>query len=169
MEVKMQTFSSCVDGYYDVSNQMIADLHHRATENFRQQELEKSAFDSIKAFELHRKRVRDHFLKAIGELPTERTPLNVQCTGKLDRGNYIIEKILYESLPNFFVTSLLYVPKGIIEPQPTIVFVHGHADNAKAFPQYQKVCIDLAENGFVVMAIDPPGQGERFQYFENGY
>ena len=64
----MQTFSNCVDGYYDVSNQMIADLHHRATENFRQQELEKSAFDSIKAFELHRKRVRDHFLKAIGEL-----------------------------------------------------------------------------------------------------
>ena len=164
----MQTFSNCVDGYYDVSNQMIADLHHRATEKFRQQELEKSAFDSIKAFELHRKRVRDHFLKAIGELPTERTPLNVQCTGKLDRGNYIIEKLLYESLPNFFVTSLLYVPKGITEPQPTIVFVHGHADNAKAFPQYQKVCIDLAENGFVVMAIDPPGQGERFQYFENG-
>ena len=24
----MQTFSNCVDGYYDVSNQMIADLRH---------------------------------------------------------------------------------------------------------------------------------------------
>ena len=105
-------------------------------------------------------------MKAIGGLPIERTPLNLQCTGKIDCGNYTIEKILYQSQPNFYVTAVLYIPNGITSPQPTVMFVHGHADNAKAYPTYQKVCIDLVNNNFVVMAIDPPGQGERFQYFD---
>ena len=30
-------------------------------------------------------------MKAIGGLPIERTPLNLQCTGKIDCGNYTIE------------------------------------------------------------------------------
>ena len=162
----MRTLGPNVNGYYDVSDQMIDDLRRRAETHFRRQEAEKAELTSIPAFEEHRKRVRDHFMIAIGGLPEERTPLNVQCTGSLDRGTFTIEKLIYESLPTFYVTAALYVPKGIVSPQPAVVFVHGHSDLGKSYPTYQAVCVDLAANGFVVLAVDPPGQGERFQYFD---
>ena len=162
----MRTFSPNVNGFHDVSDQMIDNLRRRAEAHFRRQEVEKSELTSIAAFEEHRKRVRDHFMIAIGGLPEERTPLNVQCTGTLDRGAFTIEKLIYESLPEFYVTAALYLPKGIESPQPAVVFVHGHSDLGKSYPVYQAVCVDLAANGFVVLAVDPPGQGERFQYFD---
>ena len=162
----MRTFGANVNGYYDVSYQMVDNLRRRAEAHFRRQEAEKAELTSIVAFEEHRKRVRDHFMRAIGGLPEERTPLNVQCTGSLDRGGFTIEKLIYESQPEFYVTAALYVPKGIASPQPAVVFVHGHSDLGKSYPTYQAVCIDLAANGFIVLAVDPPGQGERFQYFD---
>ena len=163
----MRTFGANVNGFHDVSDQMIDNLRRRAEAHFRRQEAEKAELTSIAAFEEHRKRVRDHFMTAIGDLPEERTPLNVQCTGSLDRGGFTIEKLIYESLPEFYVTAALYVPKGIVSPQPAVVFVHGHSDLGKSYPVYQAVCVDLAANGFVVLAVDPPGQGERFQYFDS--
>ena len=162
----MRTISPNVNGYHDVSDQMIDNLRRRAEAHFRRQEVEKAELTSIAPFEEHRKRVRDHFMTAIGGLPEERTPLNVQCTGSVDRGGFTIEKLIYESLPEFYVTAALYVPKGIVSPQPAVVFVHGHSDLGKSYPVYQAVCVDLAANGFVVLAVDPPGQGERFQYFD---
>ena len=162
----MRTFGSNVNGFHDVSDQMIDNLRRRAETHFRRQEVEKAELTSIAAFEEHRKRVRDHFMTAIGGVPEERTPLNVQCTGTLDRGAFTIEKLIYESLPEFYVTAALYLPKGIKSPQPAVVFVHGHSDLGKSYPVYQAVCVDLASNGFVVLAVDPPGQGERFQYFD---
>ena len=162
----MRTFSPNVNGFHDVSDQMIDNLRRRAEAHFRRQEIEKAELTSIAAFEEHRKRVRDHFMIAIGGLPEERSPLNVQCTGTLDRGAFTIEKLIYESLPGFYVTAALYLPKGIVSAQPAVVFVHGHSDLGKAYPVYQAVCVDLASNGFVVLAVDPPGQGERFQYFD---
>lgn len=162
----MRTFGSNVNGFHDVSDQMIDNLRRRAETHFRRQEVEKAELTSIAAFEEHRKRVRDHFMAAIGGVPEERTPLNVQCTGTLDRGAFTIEKLIYESLPEFYVTAALYLPKGIKSPQPAVVFVHGHSDLGKSYPVYQAVCVDLASNGFVVLAVDPPGQGERFQYFD---
>ncbi len=164
----MRTISPNVNGYYDVSDQMIDNLRRRAEAHFRRQEIEKAELTSIAAFEEHRKRVGDHFMRAIGGLPEDRTPLNVQCTGILDRGGFTIEKLIYESLPEFYVTAALYVPKGIVSSQPAVVFVHGHSDLGKSYPVYQAVCVDLAANGFIVLAVDPPGQGERFQYFDSG-
>ena len=163
----MRTFGPNVNGFYDVSDQMKDNLRRRAESHFRRQEIEKAELTSITAFEEHRKRVRDHFMTVIGGLPEERTPLNIQCTGILDRGTFTIEKLIYESLPEFYVTAALYVPKGIVSPQPAVVFVHGHSDLGKSYPIYQAVCVDLAANGFVVLAVDPPGQGERTQYFDS--
>ena len=162
----MKSFSSHVNGYYDVSDQMVDDLRRRAESHFRRQEVEKAELTSIESFEAHRQRVGAAFMDAIGGLPNERTPMNVQCTGALDRGKFTVEKLIYESLPEFYVTAALYVPKGIESPQPAVVFVHGHSDLGKSYPVYQSVCVDLANNGFVVLAVDPPGQGERFQYFD---
>ncbi|NPV07645.1 MAG: prolyl oligopeptidase family serine peptidase [Anaerolineae bacterium] len=162
----MRAFSSHVDGYYDVSDQMIDDLRRRAEAHFRRQEREREAIATVEQFEEHRRQVRRRFLEAVGGLPEERTPLEARCTGILDRGDYTIEKIIYQSLPQFYVTANLYVPKALDGKVPGILFVCGHSESGKAEPRYQAVCSDLAQNGFVVLAMDPPGQGERFQYFD---
>ncbi len=95
-----------------------------------------------------------------------RSPLNVQCTGVIDQEGYTIEKLIYESFPNFYVTSALYLPQGLTAPAAAVIFVHGHFDLGKASAEYQAVCIDLVKNGFVVLAVDPVGQGERKQYYD---
>ncbi|MCZ7649237.1 MAG: acetylxylan esterase [Planctomycetota bacterium] len=164
----MLTFGPRVDGYYDVEDQLIHYLRRRAEAAFRRREREREALTSIEAFEARRAQLRETFLKAIGGLPSKRAPLNAKVAGTLDRGAYEIEKILYESLPNFPVTANLYVPKSRrgAKPGPAVLFVCGHAEEAKAYPKYQQVCIDLALDGFVVLAVDPPGQGERFQFID---
>ena len=165
LECAMLTFSSHVDGYYDVSDQLIDYLRRRAEKCFEEQERRRKV-DSISDFEENRRDVRDRFLDAIGGLPDKKTPLNAQCTGKIDRGSHTIEKIVYQSLPEFYVTAALYVPKGLGEPNPAVLFLCGHSDSGKAYPVYQAVCVDLVTNGFVVLAMDPPGQGERWQYLD---
>ncbi len=162
----MVTFSSHVDGYYDVGDQMVHEMRGYAERLFARQIEEKEAITSVEQFEKRRERVRRRFLEAIGGLPDTRTPLTPRCTGVVDRVNHTIEKIIYESLPGFFVTAALYMPKGLTEPAPAVVFVHGHNDAGKSYAVYQAVCMDLVANGFVVFAIDPPGQGERKQTYD---
>src|SRR5262249_35351591 len=50
----------------------------------------------------HRQKyLRERLLEMIGGLPA-RTPLNARVVGKIDKGDVIIEKIIYESLPRFY-------------------------------------------------------------------
>src|SRR4051812_3365271 len=107
----MLTFGTHVDGYHDVADQMIRDLRRRAEACLRAQDEAKARITSVAEFEAHRERVRASFLRAIGGLPAERTPLEPQVTGQIDGGAYTIEKLIYQSLPEFYVTSLLYLPK----------------------------------------------------------
>src|SRR5579864_367138 len=60
-----------------------------------------------------REQRREELRDMLGLLPwPARTPLNLRSTGKLDRPEYTIEKIVFESLPRFYVTGNLYVPKN---------------------------------------------------------
>jgi dienelactone hydrolase len=162
----MKPFSSHVNGYYDVADQLAHALRAAAETALAQQAKRKAALTTIAQFEAHRNRVREAFLTAIGGLPERTGPLNAQCTGIIEQQGYRIEKLIYESLPSFYVTALLYGPAQAITPAPAVIFVHGHHDVGKAAPEYQAVCIDLARNGFFVLAVDPPGQGERKQYYD---
>ena len=161
----MLSFAEHVDGYHDVQDQMAHQLRRMGEQFLQRQMTEKAGLNRVE-FEARRRRVRAHFLDAIGGLPEERTPLNARCTGRLDGDGYTIEKIIYESQPDFHVTSALYLPKGLTKPAPAVVFVHGHSDAGKSYPEYQAVCTALVRNGFVVFAVDPIGQGERKQTYE---
>ncbi len=160
------SFRPFVDGYFDVENQLPEYLWEKAKVFFERERKEKETIKSVKEHRARINRLRGHFLRAIGGLPSVKTPLNPKCTGVLFRNGYRIEKIIYESLPGFPVTSLLYVPEQLNGPAPAVLFLCGHSRDAKAYPLYQKVCIDLVKNGFVVLAIDPVGQGERLQYWD---
>jgi len=164
----MQTFKDHVDGFYDVGNQMVDDIRRRAETHFRRRDEERKALTTLSAVEAHSEQMRARFLEGIGGLPTERTPLNARVTGTVECDGYRLEKIIYESLPGFPVTAACYVPDSAQGPTPTVIVVHGHANEGKGAEGYQRVAIDLVRNGFVVFAIDPLGQGERSQFFEDG-
>ena len=59
----------------------------------------------------------------------------------------------------------MYVPDGP-GPFPAVLGTAGHADEGKASPTYQHAWVSLARRGFLVLAYDPPGQGERLEYLD---
>jgi cephalosporin-C deacetylase-like acetyl esterase len=104
------------------------------------------------------------FRKAIGLDPLpERTPLNPRVTSRLDRGDYIIENLLFDSRPGFPVSANLYRPKApATGKRPGIVCPIGHYLSAgKTHPDIQSRCIKLTRMGFLVLVYDAIGQGER--------
>ncbi|WP_439620710.1 alpha/beta hydrolase family protein [Gemmata sp.] len=107
--------------------------------------------------------VREKIAKCFGPFP-EKTPLNAQVTGTLDRDAYTVEKVVFESRPRFFVTANLYLPKGAKGPRPGVIGSCGHSDDGKAAPAYQSFAQGLARLGYVCLIFDPIGQGERSQY-----
>jgi cephalosporin-C deacetylase-like acetyl esterase len=109
--------------------------------------------------------VRKTALEMIGGLP-ERTPLNPVITRVLERDGYRIENVRYESRPNFWVTGNLYVPTTGKGPFPAILSPSGHYEDAGRSPAYQRAHLDFVKSGFVVLAPDPIGQGERRLYWD---
>jgi len=115
--------------------------------------------------EARQRGVHQKILTLIGGLP-EKTPLNAKSLGTTQADGFRIEKILYESQPNFPVTALLYIPEAKTNTSqqklPAIVVSPGHGLTGK-LTDYT-FASTFARNGFVVLSYDPIGQGERLQY-----
>jgi cephalosporin-C deacetylase-like acetyl esterase len=111
-----------------------------------------------------KQKVRETLLELLGGLPDYTGPLNAQVTGQIQAEGYTIEKVLFQSLPNFYVTANLYRPN---KPgrYPAILFQSGHTQEGK--PEPQRAAANLALKGFVVLAPDPIGQGEREQSYDS--
>ena len=107
--------------------------------------------------------VRDNFWQMVGGKP-ERTPLRARTVASFDRPGYRLENVVYESRPELYITANLYVPAAGKPPYPGVLFQMGHSLNGKAAETYQKCCQGLARLGYVVLAFDPMGQGERVYY-----
>src|SRR5205085_4570709 len=107
--------------------------------------------------------VTETFWRLVGGKP-ERTPLNARTTGSFTRDGYRVEKLVYESRPNLHVSANLYIPTAGRPPYPGVLFQMGHTANGKAGDSYQRCCQGLVRLGFLVLAFDPMGQGERVYY-----
>jgi hypothetical protein len=107
--------------------------------------------------------VREKILAIIGGLPDYSGPLNARITGRIQAGSYTIEKVIFESLPGVFVTANLYRPNQA-GSYPGVLLQAGHTQEGK--PEGQILAANLALKGFVVLAFDPIGQGEREQTYE---
>jgi hypothetical protein len=109
--------------------------------------------------------LREQMLEDLGGFP-DRTPLNARVVGVLERTGYRIEKIIFDSQPHFYVTANLYLPTTGRPPYPAILFPLGHERGGKTNPTWQQMLGSLATKGFVALAWDPVGQGERLQIFD---
>src|SRR4051794_8088347 len=108
--------------------------------------------------------IRQQLLAMLGNFPAEKTPLHPQITGKIPMDGFHIEKLIFESLPGIYVTASVYVPEDGPMKHPGILVPAGHAPSGKAY--YHALCQRLVKRGYVVIAWDPPGQGERSQFWD---
>lgn len=111
------------------------------------------------------KKVKQDLEKITGPFP-EKTPLNPKVTGIVKKEGYKVEKIIFESMPGFYVTGCLFIPDGKGR-RPAILNVIGHTGIAFRAEGYQTMILHLVQKGFIVFAVDPVGQGERSQYWNN--
>ena len=127
--------------------------------------MRRKLIDSVQTSQDMQKRaalVREQLWAILGGIP-ERTPLNPRIVGSIDRGRYRIDKVIFESRPGIYVAAHLYLP-STGGPHPGILAPLGHTPEGKAYRSYQHCFQNLARQGFVVLAYDPFGEGERRQY-----
>jgi dienelactone hydrolase len=117
----------------------------------------------VAAAEARKKAVREKVLSLIGGLPDYRGPLRPRVTKTTPRDGYVIENVMFDSLPDYVVTANLYRPDRPGR-HPAVLMSMGHWDSGKAAGQL--LSMNLARRGFVVLAYDPVGQGERQQAFD---
>src|SRR6266498_2416500 len=138
-------------------------------------------------WEKRAERVRRQILVSQGlwPMPTK-SPLNPVIHDKIDRGEYTVEKVCFESVPGFFVTGNLYRPKNLNGKAPGVLFAHGHwsdarlseatdaelrcelAEGEERFEQggrsrFQSICVQLALIGCVVWQWDMLGNSDSQQ------
>ncbi|MFP4383309.1 MAG: alpha/beta hydrolase family protein [Spirochaetia bacterium] len=163
-------FGSFTDGYYDNENLLPRYVRRLADYYFMKEEEEKKTVHSIKDHESRVRKIREYFYSALGGIPELSGEGEVKTYGRLRRkyreGQFTIEKIAFTSLENTWVTANLYLPEKIEKPVPGVLFLCGHHPLGKAYSRYQTACFELVMSGMAVLAVDPPGQGERYQYWE---
>lgn len=159
-------FNFAAGHFMDFEVQLQMHVYGRSMEQFGKWEQHKDALSSPEDVARWQEHIRRCALEALGGLPEGGAPLNPRITGELKQERFKVEKVIFESRPGVHVTSSLYIPEDFAGPTPAVLFVCGHAMEAKASPVYQAVCRRLARNGLVVLAIDPPGQGERKSYLD---
>lgn len=85
-----------------------------------------------------------------GLLPyVELDPVQPQIYGKVDKDGYTIEKVIFESLPGFYVTGNLYRPADLEAGQtvPGILCPHGHWNDARFYEASEREIKQLLASG----------------------
>jgi len=114
------------------------------------------------AWRQRRMQLRQAILAAMGPMPEKPCPLNARVLGALKRQGYRIEKLVFESRPDVWATANVYVPDPVKGKLPAVLVVHGHWAGARRDPVVQARCLGLVKLGFLVLAVDAFGAGERY-------
>ncbi|RYD69062.1 MAG: acetylxylan esterase, partial [Verrucomicrobiaceae bacterium] len=131
--------------------------------------------------------VRTQLRVALGLIPEPtHTPLNDVIHGRIEREDYTVEKVYFESMPGFFVTGNLYRPKNPGGRSPAVLCPHGHWPNGRFMEEsnqavqkeiatgaekfenaarspLQARCVQLARMGCVVFHYDMLGYADSVQ------
>lgn len=151
--------------YSDAPNALNRYLTAEAVELLNARKEEVSRLNTVADWKQRQTQIKNSIWEVLGEFP-EKTPLNAKTLNIVKKPGYTMENIVYESLPGFYVTASLFIPDKTQKKAPAILFCSGHSGIAYRRDVYQLPLLNLVKKGFVVLAIDPVGQGERLQYFD---
>ena len=127
------------------------------------------------SWEAKREHLRDQILFAAGLLPMpDRAPLNAQISNRLERDGYTIEKVSFQTLPNFFVGGTLF---RSIDPKPDshpgVLAPHGHSDlgrlNESDAASYQARGLTLARIGCTAFMWDMVDYNDSARHLSGEY
>jgi dienelactone hydrolase len=146
------------------------DVHQQLLElAARQEAARRTRFEAVRTkadVETLQKELRASLIRAIGELPEPGGIPPARITGTIDAGDHVVEKLVFESFPGYFVSALLYRPSKVVSPLPAVLSPCGHSTIGKAEATYQILHINLVKRGYIVLTYDPVGQGERSQFWD---
>ncbi len=151
---------------YDVGDQLKLHIYNRSERAFAAGDAARDAIRTRAQLEKRKRHIRKFFIDCLGGLPATGGELRARTVGVIEADGFKIEKVIFESRPRHFVTTNLYLPNGLTKPRAALLLLCGHAEQAKQYPVYQGICQRFARAGFVVLALDPIGQGERLSYYE---
>lgn len=135
----------------------------------------------FRTVEEYRAEGRRVLLEALGSRPEAVAP-RAEVVGREDLGEFVREKVVFSTRPEFRVPAYVHVPKGRKGPMPAVVDLHSHGgmflfgkekvidfgSNHPAMVEYHQANYEgrptataLARRGFVVITIDAFGFGER--------
>ena len=128
--------------------------------------------------------VRQRILVSCGLWPMPPRPaVNATIHGRVERDDYTVDKVYFESYPGLYVTGNLYRPKGKPGPHPVVLSPHGHWSEGRFYecPQssvteqlfvgaeryevaarfpLQARCVQLARMGCIVFHYDMLGYAD---------
>ncbi len=112
------------------------------------------------------------FSSGIGLLAHD-APLSPQVFGAVEFPDFIVEKVIFQSLPGFYVAGNLYRPKDISRKYPAVLNPHGHWEKGRVdsdpLGRLPQRCANLAMRGMVAFIYDMVGWNDSNQIDHNGY
>jgi hypothetical protein len=105
--------------------------------------------------------LREQMLVSLGLWPMfPKTPLYPKVYGRVERGDYTIEKVVLETFPGFTLSGNLYRPVSKGGKLPGLMCPHGHWQDGRMNPEVQQRCIRWAKLGCVVLMYDMVGYND---------
>ncbi len=155
-------------GFYNMRDKLQNHVAKRSEECFLKAKQERDNIKNADELKAYNKKMREVFLNSIGGNPYDASlPLNAQTVGKVEEEGLTIEKVIFQSRPDVYVTANLYIPHKREKKCGGVLFQIGHGVMGKSQGQYQRVARQIASAGLIVLIFDPVGQGERLSYFES--
>jgi len=125
-------------------------------------------FATLPEWEAHKAHLQRQILAAAGLYPLpERTPLKPEVYGRMERGDYSIEKVALETMPGYYLGGNLYRPLHPAGKVPAVLTPHGHwtygrLENSEGYSG-PALGINLARQGYVAFAYDMVGFNDTLQ------
>ena len=121
-------------------------------------------FSSAEEIEKRREELRFSLRMAAGLYPwPEKTDLNVRTEPVGEYEDYSVYKIMYESMPGFWSTGNLYMPRPLNGKAPAILYCMGHFEPQRLTREPGKTDVpqqmaNFAKMGFIGLVLDMIGK-----------
>ena len=103
---------------------------------------------SVEAWNVRKEFLLRQLKVACGLWPMpERPPIEATVHGRVERDDYTVDRVYFESSPGLLVTGSLYLPKNASGKLPTILCPHGHWANGRFHDHGDSIKNEIASDG----------------------
>jgi dienelactone hydrolase len=140
----------------DQQQQRLRNANDRSTDEWRQ-------IKTREDWERFRKKKLDALRASLGAWPEPPPSVPVRVASTVNGDGFVIENILFESRPGWWVSANRYRPTQPRESMPGLLICHAH-HTPKEHGELQDMGMTWARAGCVVLVMDQVGHGERRQH-----